>query len=472
MTKRKTNTDEHHVRKGGRRKGDSGHRNDGLMKRCGCSRKRWSDCVHPWWFSYCIDHRSFRFNMTKRAGLPSRKALSRSDAEGLRDRFRTLARDGKITRRGYLLEPVRAATATAAGNTLRQVADDLIEHWKSDPNRRAHRVPILAEHFDSICRTKLDSTPFGDRVFAELTTTDIEAFRDARRRLLRQREAELAERRRKIAAGDTDAKKLSVSPEVPHARQGEVGINRSLERLRALFNWAIERGLYPTENPFLKNGRPAIKMAKELARTRRLQGNEEVRLLQQASPDLKDLIVAAVDTGMRRRELLSLQWRHLLYDAKHQPRAVMLAAENSKTGHSRTIPLMSARLRAVLVRRRLGPDGKRLGDHTHVFGNEVGEAVDNVKTAWRSACRRAGIEGLNFHDLRRECGSRWLEGGVGLLTVSALLGHTQVTTTNTYLASSPAIAEGELRAFEERRGNIEMPRTNAATRLAQEQILH
>ena len=41
----------------------------------------------------------------------------------------------------------------------------------------------------------------------------------------------------------------------------------------------------------------------------------------------------------------------------------------------------------------------------------------------------------------------------GLLTVSALLSHTQVTTTNTYLASSPAIAAEELRAFEAHRGN-------------------
>jgi hypothetical protein len=44
-----------------------------------------------------------------------------------------------------------------------------------------------------------------------------------------------------------------------------------------------------------------------------------------------------------------------------------------------------------------------------------------------------------------------LEGGVGLLTVSALLGHTNVTTTNIYLASSPVLAEAELRAFEARR---------------------
>src|SRR5262245_56974743 len=78
-------------RKGGRRKGDSGRRNDGLLKRCGCARKRWSECPHDWWFNLCVDKVSFRFNMTKRAGLPPKKALSRSEAERYRDHFRTLA---------------------------------------------------------------------------------------------------------------------------------------------------------------------------------------------------------------------------------------------------------------------------------------------------------------------------------------------------------------------------------------------
>jgi integrase len=244
-----------------------------------------------------------------------------------------------------------------------------------------------------------------------------------------------------------------VSPELPHARQGEVGINRTLERLRALFNWGIERGHYHSENPFLKHGRPAIRMAKEVARTRRLNGDEEQRLLLHASDELKDLIIAALDTGMRRRELLSLKWSNVMVDAKDQPKAIMVSAESAKTNRPRTVPIMSARLRTVLLRRRLGPNGKKLPSSAHVFGNEVGEPVNNVKKAWRGACRRAKITGLNFHDLRRECGSRWLEGGVGLLTVSALLGHTQVTTTNTYLASSPAVAEDELRAFEAGRGN-------------------
>ncbi len=437
------------ARKGGRRKGDSGHRNNGAQKRCPCNRKRWGDCTHDWWFSYTVNHQSFRFNMTKRAGLPRGKPLGRSEAERVCEELRILARDGKITRRG---RPVLTAPAVA-GKTLRQVCDDLADHWKHDHNRRAHRVPILEEHLTAICRTEIDGAPFGDRVFTELRTADIEAFRDARRRLLRKREAELAERRRRIAAGEKDAHLVPVGPELPHARQGEIGINRSLERLRALFNWAIQKDLFPRENPFLKNGRPVVKMAKEAARTRRLNGDEETRLLQHASPGLRDLIVAAVDTGMRRRELLSLQWQHVHYDAKHQPRVLTITADNSKTGSERKVPVFSGRLQQLLVRRRLGPNGKKLPLTAYVFGNEVGEEVDNVKTAWRAACRRAGIEGLNFHDLRRECGSRWLEGGMNLLTVSAFLGHTQVTTTNIYLKSSPTAAWEELRTFEERRGN-------------------
>ena len=48
-----------------------------------------------------------------------------------------------------------------------------------------------------------------------------------------------------------------------------------------------------------------------------------------------------------------------------------------------------------------------------------------------------GITGLHFHDLRREAGSRLLETtGVSVTEVRDYLGHANVTTTNTYLASS------------------------------------
>jgi hypothetical protein len=72
------------------------------------------------WFNLCVDKVSFRFNMTKRAELPSKKALSRSEAERYRDHFRTMARDGDITRRG---RPIKSGGKAGDGRTLRQVAE-------------------------------------------------------------------------------------------------------------------------------------------------------------------------------------------------------------------------------------------------------------------------------------------------------------------------------------------------------------
>ena len=59
-----------------------------------------------------------------------------------------------------------------------------------------------------------------------------------------------------------------------------------------------------------------IKFATQNARERRLQADEEARLIQHAPPHLKALIIAALDSGMRRGELLKLQWRDVASSAK------------------------------------------------------------------------------------------------------------------------------------------------------------
>jgi len=61
--------------------------------------------------------------------------------------------------------------------------------------------------------------------------------------------------------------------------------------------------------------------------------------------------------------------------------------------------------------------------------------VKRVTTAWRAACRRAGLEDLHFHDLRREFASRLLESGASNHAVRDWLGHTNLTTTNRYLST-------------------------------------
>ena len=224
--------------------------------------------------------------------------------------------------------------------------------------------------------------------------------------------------------------------------------------LRHLFNWAIEAGHYKAENPFLKHGRRVVKFAPAKARERRLEGDEEARLLKAAQPHLAACIICALDTGMRHGEITHLQWKDVVTDAKGRPKAFFVRAEHSKTGTSRTVPIASVRLLAMLEMRKVGPDGKDHKADAYVFGNEVGEQVDSIKTAWNNTCRRAGISGLHFHDLRREHGSRMLEGGVNLLTVSRLLGHAKVSTTDTYLKASQFVADKEVRDFHRKHGKL------------------
>ena len=90
----------------------------------------------------------------------------------------------------------------------------------------------------------------------------------------------------------------------------------------------------------------------------------------------------------------------------------------------------------------------------YVFGNECGERVKGFKTAWRLTCRRAGITGLRFHDLRREAGSRMIEApGVSLTDVRDFLGHRDVGQTNVYLATTAQ----RLRAAIEKRDTARTP---------------
>jgi len=105
---------------------------------------------------------------------------------------------------------------------------------------------------------------------------------------------------------------------------------------------------------------------------------------------------------------------------------------------------ISPRLRAVLEMRRTGPDGEPLGPDTFVFGDECGGRVGEFKVAWYGALRRAGIRDLTFHDLRHEFGSRLIEAGVSLLTVSHLYGHTSIATTARYPNASEAVVVREM----------------------------
>jgi len=208
-------------------------------------------------------------------------------------------------------------------------------------------------------------------------------------------------------------------------------INRYLARLRAMLNWAIGRELMH-RNPI--SGRTGLRALREAGhRVRRISDAEEAELLKAAECDslMQARIIAALDTGMRKGEILKLQVKHVLW----QEKLIRVIAENAKSRKERKIPFSTARLKKVLERPRF------LGDEAFVFGTHDGKRVKDCRDAWEAVLMRAritdrtkGLDGdLHFHDMRHECASRLAEGGVPLHEIQALLGHASITTTQRYL---------------------------------------
>jgi integrase len=145
-------------------------------------------------------------------------------------------------------------------------------------------------------------------------------------------------------------------------------------------------------------------------RDRRLQGDEEKRLLTACrgarNKWLAHFVALAIETGMRRSELLGLLWDNVDLER----RTAFLPV--TKNGESRGVPLSS---RAVEVLRALPSS-----TNGRVFGELTREAL---KQSFNRAARRAGITGLRVHDLRHEATSRFFEKGLNVMEVASVTGH-------------------------------------------------
>jgi integrase len=184
------------------------------------------------------------------------------------------------------------------------------------------------------------------------------------------------------------------------------------------------------DNPF-KGKAALISSADERKRERVLTRAEEERLLAACTgkrAHLRPLIVVAVDTGCRRGELFALRWT----DVDLPGRRLRVLAENSKTQRERFVPLTARaadELRGLSSRPGATPDAL-------VFG-----MTSTVKTAWKSACKVAGLADARFHDLRATCGTRLCSAGVPIVEVARVLGHSDMKTTYRFYIGE---AEGSL----------------------------
>ncbi|MFC1779510.1 tyrosine-type recombinase/integrase [Thermodesulfobacteriota bacterium] len=175
------------------------------------------------------------------------------------------------------------------------------------------------------------------------------------------------------------------------------------------------------------NGREARQRFNEWRQQRHLALYPEI-FEEEFIDHLKPLVFLALNTGLRRGELFNLEWTDIDF-IHHRLTVRAAAAKGAKTRH---IPL-NATARDVLNRwHNQTSEQETTKKNGLVFPGSEGKRLDNISTSWRKLITDAKIEDFTFHDLRHDFATKTLKAGADIVTVSKLLGHSDLKMTLRY----------------------------------------
>ncbi len=188
-------------------------------------------------------------------------------------------------------------------------------------------------------------------------------------------------------------------------------INRELAALKRMFNLASEM----TPPKIVRV--PHIPMLRECNVWKGFFEHDEYLALQRELPEyLKSVLAFGYFTGAREGEILSLKWEQVDLDGH----TVHLEPGSTKNDQPRTIPVTGELLEALKLQK--AARDSRLPDCDYVF-HRRGRRIGNFQRAWKSACKRAGVSGKLFHDLRRSAVRNLVRAGVPERVAMAISGH-------------------------------------------------
>lgn len=386
----------------------------GIYKRCSHGARERDRCADPWYGSYKLPGRPrAKVSLAKWTG---EEITTKGQAQTAFDDLKAAVRAGTFDRRGRGVTAAQAAAMTFS--------------------------KLVEEYYDKCARFKL-TKPKG---FASRVKPAVDAFgplpiTQIRTQVIEDWQLKLGQPR------------LIHGVERPPAA---ATVNRMISEVRRIMNWAVGRDLLPA-SPFVKGGLAAIKLDHEdNQRDRRISDSEEDALLSHASPLVRGLIIVALDTGVRRGEMLEI----LVKDVHLDRSEIVLRGATTKSGKTRTVPISTVRLRAVIEWFLSDAAGQRKRTDKPLISNEAGEPVGTFRRAWEDANLRAhgsapqrirktgalmapsqkalGHIDLHWHDLRHEYASRLAERGVPITEIQRLLGHASVQTTECYISTTLA----------------------------------
>jgi len=176
-------------------------------------------------------------------------------------------------------------------------------------------------------------------------------------------------------------------------------VTKDLALLSHVFTIAIKEWGFPLTNPVTLIRKPKA----AIGRDRRLFDDEEQRILDSASPEMRVFIIIAIETAMRRGEIHALKRSWVRGRVAYLP--------DTKNGSARAVPLSSRAIEAI--------NSLPL----RIDGNLWEYTIDTYTKTFDRICEANGIDGLRLHDLRHEATSRLFEKGLDIMQVKAITGH-------------------------------------------------
>lgn len=217
-------------------------------------------------------------------------------------------------------------------------------------------------------------------------------------------------------------------------------LKREVSVLKAAINWINRKRHLALPNPVAK-----LELAEPLGRVRWLTPEQAESLLAVArknhlAPHLSDFIMLALHTGMRKGEMLHLEWSRVDF------RQNLIYLETQKNGQRGSVPLNQIARQALLNRARFRAE--QCPAAPHVFCDRQGQRIGNVQRSFVSACAAAGITDFHIHDLRHTTAAWLVQAGVPLLDVSNLLRHGSIEMTQRYAHLAPTSARNAVAKLE------------------------
>jgi integrase len=212
-------------------------------------------------------------------------------------------------------------------------------------------------------------------------------------------------------------------------------VNREIAFLRSILYLAVEDGLIES-NPLRARKGSSRKWrldednSREEKVLRHLSDVAVRKLIDAADDYLKPILKIAAMTGMRRGEILKMEWRHVNLEIG----SIFIPRENSKSKRERWVPIDPIIFNALAGQSRASE---------YVFINPAtGQPWKSLEEAFGRACEAAGIpcgrtRGIVFHDLRHYAASSLVKV-TDIVTASRILGHSDVKMTMRYVHPSEA----------------------------------